>query len=78
MTASLTGVHLKLKQAKAHLDTLNARIDNADRGGVYGLVCEPDTQSSQYLVKIKKSTSDEDWRLYATKRGERLRSLAVW
>jgi hypothetical protein len=63
MTASLSGIHLKLKQAKLHLDTLNSRVDNADRGGLYGLVCKPDTQPGQYLVKVKKITSDEDWPL---------------
>jgi hypothetical protein len=63
MTASLSGVHLKLKQAKVHLDALNARLDDADRGGLYGLVCEPDAQPGQYLVKVKKRTSDEDWSL---------------
>jgi hypothetical protein len=63
MTASLSGVHLKLKRAKVHLDALNARLDDADRGRLYGLVCEPDTQPGQYVVKVKKAASDEDWPL---------------
>jgi hypothetical protein len=63
MTASLSGVHLKLKQAKLHLDALNARLDEANRGHLYGLVCEPDAQPGQYLVKVEKVASDEDWPL---------------
>ena len=63
MTASLSGVHLKLKQAKLHLDALNARLDSAEGRGLYGLVCEPDVQPGQYLVKVEKVASDEDWPL---------------
>lgn len=63
MSASLSGVRLKLKRAKVHLDALNARLDDADRGDLYGLVCEPDPQPGQYVVKVKKAASDEDWPL---------------
>jgi hypothetical protein len=77
----MTSARLKLQRAKLHLDALNAEVDSADRGGLYGMVCEPDAQPGHYLIKAVKTGAEETWALIIGDYLHNLRSVLdhiVW
>jgi hypothetical protein len=64
MVGDLTSVRLKFKRAQAHLDVLNAALDNADRTtNLYGLACEPDIEPGYYVVKVVQDGDTDQWSL---------------
>ena len=57
---SMSGPFLKLGGAKFHLGDLTAKLDAAKGNRLYGLVCEPDLERDQYVVKIRKGEKDDE------------------